>query len=233
VQRIINATPNEVIKVSAASMLFGNAIDLDRGIFTPLEVEGDIPIALSEWAAEMIRMQNELFIDARRAQMMHDSKNISKRTPTTPTEFKIDSFVLIGYPITTHHRGPPTKFHANLKGPMQVVERSGARYTLRNLVNNRLEDYHVTTLRQFKYDPQYVDPYKIALRDEQFYEIEKIIDHRGEFNDKSNLHFKVKWLGYDDNDNTWEPWKNVRANLALHKYLRDKKLQRHIPKEYK
>ena len=55
------------------------------------------------------------------------------------TEFPIDSYVLIGYPKTSHHSGPPTKFHANLKGPYQVVSKRGAVYTVRNLVSNKLE----------------------------------------------------------------------------------------------
>jgi len=37
VQRILNATVHESIGVSPAQLLFGNAIDLDRGLFTPLE----------------------------------------------------------------------------------------------------------------------------------------------------------------------------------------------------
>jgi len=47
--------------------------------------------------------------------------------------------------------------------------------------------------------------------DEQFYEIERILAHKGQFNKKDTLFFKVKWLGYDDKeDDTWEPWKNLR-----------------------
>ena len=35
VQRIMMAEPNEVIGVSPAQLLFGNSIQLDRGIFLP------------------------------------------------------------------------------------------------------------------------------------------------------------------------------------------------------
>ena len=87
------------------------------------------------------------------------------------TEFPINSYVLIGYPKTSHHSGPPSKFHTNLKGPYQVVEKSGTRYTVRNLVTNKLEDFHITLLREFLFYPEYVDPVKIAMCDEQFYEM--------------------------------------------------------------
>ena len=237
VQRILNATVHESIGVSPAQLLFGNAIDLDRGLFTPLQdhmIESDIPTAISEWAMEMIKIQSELLLQAREAQEKRDTHNIARRTPMNVTEFSIHSYVLIGYPKTSHHSGPPSKFHTNLKGPYQVVAKSGTRYTVRNLVTNKLEDFHITLLREFLFDPEYVDPVKIAMCDEQFYEIEKVLAHKGQFNKKDTLFFKVKWLGYDDEkDNTWEPWKNLRLNIRLHQYLRDKNLTTHIPKEYR
>ena len=237
VQRILNATVHESIGVSPAQLLFGNAIDLDRGLFTPLEThmfESDIPTAISAWAVEMIKMQSDLLLQAKETQEKRDAKNIKNRTPLNITEFPIHSYVLIGYPKTSHHSGPPSKFHTNLKGPYQVVEKSGTRYTVRNLVTNKLEDFHITLLREFLFDPEYVDPVKIAMCDEQFYEIEKVLAHTGQFNKKDTLFFKVKWLGYDDEkDNTWEPWKNLRLNIRLHQYLRDKKLTTHIPREYR
>ena len=237
VQRILNATVHESIGVSPAQLLFGNAIDLDRGLLTPLDIdtfEHDVPTAIAAWADEMIKMQSELLLQAKETQEKRDTQNILKRTPMNITEFPIDSYVLIGYPKTSHHSGPPTKFHANLKGPYQVVSKRGAVYTVRNLISNKLEDFHITLLREFIYDPQFVDPRKIAMCDEQFYEIERILAHKGQFNKKDTLFFKVKWLGYDDKeDDTWEPWKNLRTNAKLHAYLRDNKLTMHIPKEFK
>ena len=54
--RIMMAEPNDVIGVSPAQLLFGNSIQLDRGIFLPNlpkeDVEADI-IALSDWADKM------------------------------------------------------------------------------------------------------------------------------------------------------------------------------------
>ena len=52
VQRIMMAEPNDVIGVSPAQLLFGNSIQLDRGIFLPnLPREGvEAEIALSDWA---------------------------------------------------------------------------------------------------------------------------------------------------------------------------------------
>ena len=41
----------------------------------------------------------------------------------------------------------------------------GDKYSCQNLVTDEIEDYHVTRLREFRYDERYVDPRDIALRD--------------------------------------------------------------------
>jgi hypothetical protein len=62
---------------------------------------------------------------------------------------------------------PPTKLHPRLKGPYLVANVvQGDKYSCQNLVTDELEDYHVTRLREFRYDERnYVDPRDIALRD--------------------------------------------------------------------
>ncbi len=87
---------------------------------------------------------------ARETQIKKDSEHFGAHTPSR-TEFPINSYVLIEYPQSSHHKGPPTKFHSNLKGPMQVINVVGSRYTLLNLVTNKLEDFHITQLKQFNY----------------------------------------------------------------------------------
>ena len=50
------AEPNEVIGVSPAQLLFGNSIQLDRGIFLPQLPAGGVEaeVALSDWADRML-----------------------------------------------------------------------------------------------------------------------------------------------------------------------------------
>jgi transposase InsO family protein len=235
VMRILNATVHESIGVSPSQILFGNAIELDRGLLMPLETPNDdLSTALSEWSAAMLQMQSKLIKDAQDTQRKRDEHNIARRTHEELTEFAIDSYVLVGYPKSAHNPGPPTKFHARLKGPMQVVNKVGNTYTLRNLVNNQTKDYHITALRQFIYDPAYVDPRVVAMSDDQYFEVERIKAHRGTFNHKKQLRFHVKWVGYpdDEENNTWLLWKDLRNNIALHNYLRNNNLQKHIPQPF-
>jgi transposase InsO family protein len=77
VQRIFNSTIHESIGVSPAQLLFGNAIDLDRGLFTPVEsmFASDVPTAIAQWSMEMLKMQSELTLQAKDIQEKRDAKN--------------------------------------------------------------------------------------------------------------------------------------------------------------
>ena len=67
--------------------------------------------------------------------------------------------------------------HPRLKGPYLVANVQGDKYCCQNLVTDEIEDYHVTRLREFRYDERYVDPRDIALRDRDEFYAEKILAH--------------------------------------------------------
>ena len=51
----------------------------------------------------------------------------------------------------------------------------GDKYSCQNLVTDEIEDYHVTRLRESRYDERYIDPRDIALRDRDELYVEKIL----------------------------------------------------------
>ena len=66
---------------------------------------------------------------------------------------------------------------------------------------------------------------KPVIRDEpipepkkqQSYEVEKIVAHKII---KGNIFYLVKWVGWDDADNTWEPEENLlRCPLVVSEYM--------------
>ena len=63
------------------------------------------------------------------------------------------------------------------------------------------------------------------------FEVESINGHLGNPNWKTRMTFKVKWMGYDQE--TWEPWDNLKSNVILHEYLKDHKMKKLIPQSYK
>ena len=56
----LNSNHSDRLKISAAQMLFGNMLNLDRGIFHPLEERPVSIRPLSLYASEMLSMQKNL-----------------------------------------------------------------------------------------------------------------------------------------------------------------------------
>ena len=145
------------------------------------------------------------------------------------TEFPINSYVLVQY----ENRGgpkehaPDTPLHPILRGPFKVVHKrsrdaQGTIYTCQHMATNKLEDFHVKLLQPFQYDERRVSPADIAETDYNLFEVEAIRKHRwtsGKNRTKKWLQFLVKWKGYDEDSNTWEPWENVAKVGILHEYL--------------
>ncbi len=128
---------------------------------------------------------------------------------------------------------PPTKLHPRSKGPNLVANVQGDKYSCQNLVADEIEDYHVTRLRKFRYDERYVYPRDIALRDHDEFYVEKILAHYGDVGRLKTLAFHVKWWGFDESFNSWEPWKNLRETEMLHRYLILHGLQKLIPAKFR
>ena len=64
------------------------------------------------------------------------------------------------------------------------------------------------------------------------YEVQEILEHRGNPKYKSTMEFLVHWAHYDDpKDYTWEPWSHVRLVDKLHEYLIEHNMKQLIPSE--
>ena len=234
VMRIIHTTVHSTTGVSPAALLYGNALHKDRTIydnFTPAQIA---KLSLSEWASKMLTAQKILIDMANKYQRQKDKEHMSFALPESKlTSYPINSYVLVEYPNTGFKKGPPNKLMPILKGPMRVMNKIGVRYTLLNLVNNKTEEVHITRLHPFEYDPIHTEPADIANRDNQMEDVDHIIKHWGNPKKKSNMQFLVRWANSNESDDQWLPWKHLRANLALHAYLRKENMDRLIPDEFK
>ena len=131
------------------------------------------------------------------------------------TEFPIGSYLLEHYP-----ERKPDKFSTRMRGPLQVVNQLGNKYTVQNLVTQKQYDVFIKRLVPFHYDPERVDPQEIARKDER----EKGIPQR-----RLEMKFLVRWAGFGPEDDTWEPWENLRNPDQLHDYLRANRMKSLIP----
>ena len=91
----------------------------------------------------------------------------------------------------------------------------------------------MTQIKPFHFDPMRTNPTDIARRDYLEFFIEEILDMEGNISQYGTLRFKVKWLNYPQESNTWEPWKNLRKAEKLHRFLMAKNLQHLIPREFR
>ena len=230
VQRIMNSSYHEVTGISPAEMLFGNAVKLDRGLFlTPAERNASVLIKpLSESAANLLRIQDELISYAKESLQLTDSQRLGYYDPER-TEFASGDYVLVQYRTGS----APTRLNTKWKGPLRVISNNLSHYKLLDLITNKEKNYHITDLKAFFFDPTIHDPLDIARKDYLEFFVEKVLAHKGDPRRKKSLEFQIKWLGYDSTYNSWEPWHSFRDVECLHDYLKDNDMSFLIPKKFK
>ena len=116
VQRILNAAHSDHTKVTSSQMLFGNAINLDRGIFLPhLERPiQDQPLSVQN----MLQFQYEVMTHAREVFRKSDDLHMASFPKLKPTEFPHGSYVLVKY----RQGSALTQLHTQWKGPLKVID---------------------------------------------------------------------------------------------------------------
>ena len=225
VQRILNSEVNSRLNVSPADILFGNAVNLDRGILLP-DDEKPPAQSLTKATSKMLQMQFLAMKAAKKSLEFADAAHKAS-SPSDITEFAPETFVLV-----MQRSAPETRLHTLWRGPLRVLSNIGSQYSLLDLITGKEKLYHVTQLKVFHFNPLNTDPVDVARKDYLEFFIESIINFEGSFEKLNSLRFRIKWLGYDETHNTWEPWKNLRKATALHQFLIAKKLRHRIPKEF-
>ena len=215
-QRILNSSIHSSTNSSPASLLFGNQINLDSGILSPLPQLPETETPASKVICEMYNIQDTLIAQAQTALRTLDEAHIVT-SPQEITIFPVDSEVLAKY--TTQ---PPTRLHTLWRGPFQVVSIHNSDYTLLYITTKKHKSHyvHISNLKQKVFNPKNTDPADVARRDYMEFFIEFIIQHQGNSRRKTQMRFLVKWTDFDNSHNTWESWKNLRLTHALHTYLR-------------
>ena len=226
VQRIMNAEVISSIGVSAAQCLFGNALDLDRGILTLQEIdESHEHGSMTDFVKELIRIQKAVLKFAASVQEETNSEHLLQRTGKLQgeiTNFAPGTYVLMTYENALTGSAP-NKLMMNLKGPLKVISNVGANYVLRDIAKGTEVQSHVSRLREFVYDSQRTKPLDIAIKDYVGVElVEAVIGHRGFTGSGtqklvSNLELHVRYVG--DLLPSWQPWKNFYNNEVAHAYM--------------
>ena len=199
VQRILNSNHSDRLKILAAQILCGNMLNLDRGLFLPLEERPVSIRPLSLYASDMLAMQKNLLEKSAAELLCTDLLHMPTKEFNTHKDCPPGSFVLVHY----RTGASPSRLHTFWRGPMRVVNGGNSRYTLFDLITNKEKDYHDSNMKPFIFNADLVDPVDVACRDYMEIFIENALSYRGNLERKTALEFQVKRLGYDKTHNSW------------------------------
>ncbi len=203
VQRIINSQPHGTTGFSPAALVFGCAVNLDRGFIDEFE-EGEAPTP-----RDIVAVQKDLMKAARLNQ-----EQAFNPGPEPSARHAIGATVLV-----THPSRRLSKLQAHLLGPFTVTSRTNDLYQLLSATTGRERTYHGSRLRAYDAS-RTADLREVAAVDDDSYLVEAIIDHRPAAT-KSETTFLVRWDGYTADDDEWLPYAAVRDLEALDDYLEE------------
>jgi len=133
-------------------------------------------------------------------------------------KFNVGDYVLIDYP-----NRPPHKLSAIYRGPMKILGKiRDDIFECYDLVSNKSVRFHIDRLRTFNVGKDITEEkmVQLAAKDKDEYIVEQIVEYRGNPKGKrSLLEFRVRWQGYDDTEDTWLPYRNVRDLIALDTFI--------------
>jgi hypothetical protein len=101
--------------------------------------------------------------------------------------------------------------------------------TIENLFNGRMTTNHIAQLKPFRYDPRYITPLNVAVKDTEEFVVEAILNHQKQ--PDGTLKWLVRWDGYSDEHDTWEPFVHLKGVDKFHDYCRNTKgMSRYLPR---
>src|SRR5258708_9761166 len=147
----------------------------------------------------------------------------------------IPSSFLVGTQVWlegTHLRLPyqATKLPPKRYGPFEITrEVSPVAYQLRLPLACTIHDvFHASLLSPYRktnaHGPNYSRPSPDLIEGEEEYEVERVINHRHTGRART-LQYLIKWKGYPEADNTWEPADQVHAPQLIKAYHRQHPLE--------
>ena len=224
---IVNNTPKLPLSISPLSMVYGIFANYDRPLLSPRSCEE--PTNPVDYVDGLVEWQNKLLDLSEDIQSRHFEKltHQDKKYRT----FQEGDFVL-QLKTSSGARG---KLITRWIGPRLVLNRrdndpAHPVLDLFDLVTSQTIESSIDDCRLFHTgwfdEPTMVqDLHRLAALDKEEYEVEKILEHRpsGSTRDRkvkpSDYWFKVKWSGFPDEENSWEPYSALKSLTPLEEYL--------------
>lgn len=227
VYSIVNNTPKLPLAISPLSMVYGVFANYDQHILAPrVTGQSSDPVeyvdGLMEWQTRLIELSEEI-----------QSRHYSKLTLKSDGKrcFQEGDFVL----QLKNSTGLTGKLLSRWIGPRLVLARrnndpSHPLLDLLDLVSSKvieasIEDCRLLKTGWFEEATILQDLRQLAALDKEEYEVESILDHKPPGSQRpkgakpTDYWFKVKWAGFSDEENSWEPYSQLKDLQPLEDYL--------------
>ena len=112
----------------------------------------------------------------------------------------------IGAKVYVKVEGIKNKLEPKYRGPFTIIDYREKNYILENILKERMSDaYPLQRLKLVPNNPE----------EEPFYEVDKILQHKGETGKEKYL---VSWKNFSAKHNSWEPAENFHDKKILREY---------------
>jgi transposase InsO family protein len=217
VQRIVNATVHTSTGAPPARILFGDAINLDRRLFNAeLPAAGSADVTTYEDYIGSLTAWQAAVVDA---SARHQRRVVEERLREGPAAEDVAGYepgdtVLVSYPGR-----PPDKLAPRWRGPFVVLESDGDRgmYACQDVRTLKTLHFHESRLKRYLADR--TDSLgEVAAVDNEEFVVDSIVDHRirpGRGSRRGRLEFRIRWAGYEAEEDTWLSYADIRELAAL------------------
>ena len=225
-QRLMNTLEHSATGCAPASIIMGNNVNLDQCLVYETTNNDGSNKTYPEYVYALLNMQAEIIARATTIQATVAQKHIQRKLKKGDNH---DPYEIGQYVLWEHRESGlqldsrPDKLSPHYRGPYRIVNINGSRITIHNTVTTKNQDVHITEIIPFRYNPNIVDPKTIALHAAQEFIVEDIISLEGTKNNKkrynrTNLRVKVRWQGYNESEDSWEPYTELKGNVKFLKY---------------
>jgi hypothetical protein len=205
-----NNRKNETTGLSPNQILFG---------FETILLPSETPPSNNQMAEDRIKELAE-----KRNQAIDAINQTLKGEQVIPSQHQVgDQVWLEATNLKVRHQ--KTKLAPKRYGPFPIIkEISPVAYQLSLPATWHIHDvFHASLLSPYHendaHGPNFSRPSPDLIDGEEEYEVERIISHRLQGRSKT-LQYLIKWLGYPDADNTWEPAHQIHAPEMIKAYHR-------------
>jgi hypothetical protein len=215
VQRIINYSIDGSIGTQPARVILGDLATEDLVMDLPSDWKdrnvAAYLVKLRETQATLIRATHNFLKENQRKR-----RRANRVGSVDVAQFHEGQFVLLEYP-----NRPPNKLAGLYRGPLVItsIDRPDL-IRVKDLITNRESLVHTSRLRVFRHPKEMTLAEATALAAvdlDEFY-VEGIVQHEGSGNNPKKWKYKVRWLGYEEGDDTWLPYSSVKNLKALDDY---------------